>query len=297
MKGKSESGGPSGGPEDRRSSFGALEVVIWILGAMLLMVLVVGGFASARGLASRDLVSEAALSAAVFLGASALLLSRYPAESDFRRAIGARPVPAWLLLASLAIGVLVHVPADWLYELVQAKFPSSPEEIAERSALLKPEGLVHAAFLGLVLAALVPLSEEIFFRGAIFGALRRSRVSSIRAAVLTGVGFVVCHFEPKYWPALAFVAIVLSALRAASGSILPSLAVHVGFNLLTVVLNAMGVSDEELERILPVESALVCGVVLLTLLGGVGAWCRGEQAFRNRFAETRAPLPTVEEGG
>jgi len=93
----------------------------------------------------------------------------------------------------------------------------------------------------LTAAGLVPLVEELFFRGALFSLLRREH-SALGAAIVSSVCFVASHVDIKEWLALSVVAVALAQLRATSGSLLPCVALHVAFNAVTVAAHVSGVS-------------------------------------------------------
>ncbi len=94
-----------------------------------------------------------------------------------------------------------------------------------------PSGLLSFALL----AVLVPLAEEVFFRGFVYGvALRLGRV----AAFALAAGLFVAAHAPQVWGgwgglvAVTITGLGLTALRAASGSILPGAAAHLAYNTL-----------------------------------------------------------------
>lgn len=218
---------PSLRPADEEGPrFGLLEAGLWMLGTMLAFSLVVMLIGATSPDALKDLVMLGGLSAIAFLLASALLLG--PAGRP--NTLAFRPVPAFLVLVSFFCGALSQIPARRIAMLMESISPSPPSEIAERAAMLRPTSVTHGVMLAVILVVLVPLAEEVFFRGAIFGSLRQGGKTLLAAATISGVGFLLSHLEPKLWPALGVVAAVLSALRGLSGSLVPSLAFHVGFN-------------------------------------------------------------------
>jgi membrane protease YdiL (CAAX protease family) len=121
------------------------------------------------------------------------------------------------------------------------------------SALVRPEqedvtrdlGLGSGAFgtiaAGLLIVVAAPISEEIFFRGFIFGGLRR-RLSFPAAAVLSGVFFGLFHFTGPdsigVVPQLAFLGFALAWLYEETGSIYPAIAVHAVNNALAFAILA-----------------------------------------------------------
>jgi uncharacterized protein len=121
------------------------------------------------------------------------------------------------------------------------------------SALVRPEqedvtrdlGLGHGAFgtiaAGLLIVVAAPIAEEIFFRGFIFGGLRR-RLAFPGAAVLSGLIFGVFHFTGAdsigVVPQLALLGFALAWLYEETGSIYPPIAVHAVNNALAFAILA-----------------------------------------------------------
>jgi membrane protease YdiL (CAAX protease family)/uncharacterized RDD family membrane protein YckC len=87
-------------------------------------------------------------------------------------------------------------------------------------------GTVVAGFLIIVVA---PISEEIFFRGFIFGGFRRS-LGFLGAALLSAAIFGLFHFTGAsslgVVPQLAFLGFALSWVYERTGSIYPTIALH-----------------------------------------------------------------------
>ncbi len=105
-----------------------------------------------------------------------------------------------------------------------------------------PSGLgVHHAGLGgrrqlVFVCAVAPMAEEFFFRGFLFGMLRRMRVTVAGheagpwiAAVIVGVLFGLAHFDsaqPEFLIPLGFLGFVLCIVRWKTGSLYPCMALH-----------------------------------------------------------------------
>jgi membrane protease YdiL (CAAX protease family) len=85
-----------------------------------------------------------------------------------------------------------------------------------------------------VAALSAPLVEEVVYRGVVFGGLQRS-LGGRAAVVLVSLLFLAVHV-PQYWGGwagltmLALLSFTLTILRAATGSILPSVVLHYAFN-------------------------------------------------------------------
>jgi membrane protease YdiL (CAAX protease family)/uncharacterized RDD family membrane protein YckC len=83
---------------------------------------------------------------------------------------------------------------------------------------------------------IAPVAEEAFFRGMLFGGLRR-RLSTVPAALISGVVFGAVHFASgaAAIPPLAILGIVLCLLYERTGSLLPGLGAHTLNNALASV--------------------------------------------------------------
>ncbi|MGD0834676.1 MAG: CPBP family intramembrane glutamic endopeptidase [Candidatus Dormibacteria bacterium] len=99
----------------------------------------------------------------------------------------------------------------------------------------------HDLVLAIVAVSVVaPVAEETFFRGFVYGWMRR-RLGVPVAAVLSGCVFAAAHLsyggpsELLLFLPLALLGVVLALLYEYSGSLLPGMAVHACFNLVNVI--------------------------------------------------------------
>jgi membrane protease YdiL (CAAX protease family)/uncharacterized RDD family membrane protein YckC len=101
------------------------------------------------------------------------------------------------------------------------------------------EGGVGAFFAGALIVAAAPLSEEIFFRGFMYGGLRR-RLPMWAAAVIAGAVFGLLHYTGPdsigVVPQLAVLGLLLAWLYERTGSLWPPIILHVANNGLALVV-------------------------------------------------------------
>jgi membrane protease YdiL (CAAX protease family) len=216
--------------------------IAWTLAATALLIFVGSAVVTARPGVAVDIVTLAGIEAVIFLLGTFGLLRLHAEERTARNALGMRPTHPALPVFGLALGLALHPPAETLRALVTRFRPESEANLAHKAALLAADTPVRAVMLVVAAVCVVPLVEEVFFRGAIFSALRRSQTAA-GAAVVTALCFVMTHVEMRDWPSLLLVAIVMSHLRVASGSLLPCLALHVAFNGATIAAHLTGVSS------------------------------------------------------
>lgn len=92
-------------------------------------------------------------------------------------------------------------------------------------------GLIAIA-VGVIVVA--PVVEELFFRGLVFGAMRR-RWGTVAAVTGSSVVFGATHFQPLQFPALALAGAVFATAAVRSGRLGPAVAAHAAFNATTFV--------------------------------------------------------------
>jgi membrane protease YdiL (CAAX protease family)/uncharacterized RDD family membrane protein YckC len=138
--------------------------------------------------------------------------------------------PIWMAAAAY-LGYIVLA-------LVYSSFVHPHQEDVTRD-LGFGHGALGAIAAGILIVVAAPLSEEIFFRGFIFGGFRR-RLSFPVAAVISAVIFGLFHYTGPgsigVVPQLAFLGFALAWLYEETGSIYPTIAVHAVNNALAFAI-------------------------------------------------------------
>jgi uncharacterized protein len=151
------------------------------------------------------------------------------------RAVGLRPAgPLWyvvaVVLAFMSLPVVMAVNAG-VQSLLGEPLRNPQLE------MLAPAEFSWLA-LGLMLAmagVVVPIVEEIVFRGLVFGWLR-TRFGVALATVASALVFAFAHGIPAIAPALAVQGVALAWLYARSDSLWPAVVMHGTFNALMSIL-------------------------------------------------------------
>jgi membrane protease YdiL (CAAX protease family) len=161
--------------------------------------------------------------------------------SDFGfRRVGLRRGAIAVVSAGVGYYGLTAVYAEIFKLHGQDKLPS------ELGVSRSDAALVAAAVFVCVIA---PIAEEFFFRGFLFGALRRWRVrvagreiGTWLAAVVVGVLFGLAHTgsaSPEYLVPLGFLGFVLCLIRWRTRSLYPCMALHAFNNSLALGVNQL----------------------------------------------------------
>jgi membrane protease YdiL (CAAX protease family) len=106
---------------------------------------------------------------------------------------------------------------------------------------------------------MAPLVEEIVYRGVIYSAFERigGKATAITAATLI---FALVHV-PQYWGSVAAITVivslslVLTLLRAWTGSLLPCVATHLVYNGVQAVI--LLVAPDKIPDITPPKTAMI----------------------------------------
>lgn len=216
------------------------QALLWAAGAAMLTWVGLGVTVAVRPAAATDIVTVAAVEAVALLTATLFVLRVYAPERAAPAALGVRATHPGFAALGVALGLVLHVPAESLRNLMEQLVPTPESDLAQRALLLGTEGWAEVVALFVVVAAVVPLVEELLIRGALYGGVVRSS-SPTHAVGVTAIAFVVLHLlQWRNAPALLLAGGVLSYLRAASGSLVPPLALHVAFNATTVLALATG---------------------------------------------------------
>ena len=202
-----------------------------------------------------------------------------PAEFGFRRA-HLRNAIVTFVLAAIVYYVVTDLYAAILNLHGKDKLPSELSNTHNHAAIV-----LTAVFV----CAIAPMCEEFFFRGFIFGTLRKMRVTVAGrdlsvpiAAIITGTLFGLVHTgsaSSQYLVPLGFLGFVLCIVRWRTGSLYPGMALHSANNAL-----ALGIDDLHWNAPEIIGLMLGAWAVIALVAGPIGA--RYPALDRGRAAAT-----------
>ena len=234
-------------PDVTRSAldFTPLRAVVWMLGAVIVILLLAIFSVSLSPGTEKDPIGLAMMSSAAFIFVAGWLLAHYPAGPSLVEGLALQRSHPLAIPLGGAIGLLSQIPANAAQRWMTSAVPQSAERLEATSEMMEMTSSSQSwLFIGVV-SLLVPLSEEVFFRGAVYGALRRGQNRELVSGAIVSLGFVACHFDPHQMISLVFFAATLGALRSFSGSLYPALAAHVVFNGAAMASSVLGVVRDD----------------------------------------------------
>lgn len=146
------------------------------------------------------------------------------------------PEGTQLLGATLLIPALVVLMVK-VYLPFQSQVLPLPQSATVDAGLLATLEALHPALLVFLMAISPAICEELFFRGAVLGSLRRG-LSPMRALLWQALFFGAAHASLYRIVPTASLGLLLGALTLRTRSLLPAILVHAGYNTV-VVLNSM----------------------------------------------------------
>jgi membrane protease YdiL (CAAX protease family) len=183
-----------------------------------------------------------------------------PADFGYRR------TPVRLGITAVALAGAGYYALTWVYGTLlnlhgNDKLPN------ELGVTKHTAALVGAAVFVCVIA---PMAEEFFFRGFLFGVLRRMRVmvggrdiGIWIAALIVGVLFGAAHLgsaSPKFLVPLGFLGFVLCMIRWRTDSLYPCMALHSLNNCLALGVNQLSWTAPEILALMVGSLAIIATV-------------------------------------
>jgi membrane protease YdiL (CAAX protease family) len=161
-------------------------------------------------------------SLAVIIGVPWLVKRRRTTKQE----LGLQRLPSWMDIAWVPAGAIVYIILSALLTAFAMAFLTfidfnEVQDTGFGELVTRPEYLL--AFLSLVVLA--PVVEEIIFRGYLFGKLRKHAPVWV-AVLITSLLFAIVHFQGNVGVDVFALGIVLCLLRVVSGSLWPSILLH-----------------------------------------------------------------------
>lgn len=208
------------------AAFGGYVVVLLIAGTLVIELagrvpsnrILFDPWTNLAGLAAYAALVSGTLWAARPAGGAVALGLRMPANPGRAFALAGAVLVAGLAAAA-ALEPLLHGARS--QGLTPRAFPGGAE------------ATIGLALTAIVIVVVAPVSEELFFRGALTGALAQ-RLGAF-TPLATGAIFGAAHLEPRAFPALFVLGLLLGWLYMRTRSLFPGIAVHAANNLLALL--------------------------------------------------------------
>jgi hypothetical protein len=228
---------PPSSSEDRPLSLAA--AAVWTIVALFLDLLFSQMIEAGREGALFDLVSRTACRALAYSVVFFIILRVHEPQTSIRRVLALRaPAPLGIVLA-LLVGAALALPTDWLDQALEVHFPRPEIDKEALDRLLSVTTMGKRVAMILTLVFVQPAFDELFFRGALFTPLRRTRRAET-VIVATAAVETLGSFSPRLMLSLLGVTLVFAWIRGTTGSIFPGVVARMAYSAVSVVPIAIG---------------------------------------------------------
>jgi membrane protease YdiL (CAAX protease family) len=257
-------------PESEPRPVTFLAAAGWTILQKLLFEVALGVVEAVHPGALTDIVT---ITAARLLAVSIVLFAMlrvHEPESSVRKVVSLRRPAVTAVALAAVVGAALALPASFIGSALAEHLPKDPEETALLEKLFTAGTPAKQAALFLSIVVVIPACDELFFRGALFTALKRDRRADVVVLATAAYDALLNLMSPRGMLVVFVLLVTLGWIRAAAGSVIPAIAARVAFFAVLVGPSALGRPD------VPTTKAWLLGSLVAVALGVVafGALCR-----------------------
>jgi membrane protease YdiL (CAAX protease family) len=236
---------------------------------------------SARPGAAADLVNITICRVVSFSVFLFVMLRFYAPHSSIRDVLGVREVSPLAGALAIAVGALLYPGLSIIDDAIDKRFPLPAEESELLDQLMDVTSFRGRLILFASLVVVIPLCEELFFRGILFRGLRRGRAEGL-AVLGSAVLYGLSRGDFRSLPTGLVLGLLTGWLRGRSGSLVPAVLAHAALNAAPLVPLVMGKGETTLG-----PRYAVAGVVAAGLCAWVTAllFARDARAEQSRLLD------------
>ena len=166
------------------------------------------------------------------------------------------------VLGALGLYHILTLLQIWQQELL----PKPPVFRPLLDNLLTYRGPLDFALVLILAGGVVPLCEEVFFRGFLQSGLTQVFESAPKGVVTSSLIFAIFHLDPWRFSATLLLGIFLGALVANCGSLLPAILAHAMNNVMAIAVGTLQLGSAELQESVWTLAVSILFVALAGLL-------------------------------
>ncbi|MCB2198326.1 CPBP family intramembrane metalloprotease [bacterium] len=155
-------------------------------------------------------------------------------DLSIRTYLRIHPVPTNLWMLSIGVGVTIGIIGDEISRIVNMFLPMPEDMLLGIEQLVQLNSVGDVLTMGLTVALIAPIGEELLFRGFFQRYFEAKR--GVTSGVLTASAiFAAYHFNVYWLIPILLMATVMGAMAWRTESILPSIVVHATNNTASLV--------------------------------------------------------------
>tara|TARA_Y100000768_G_scaffold372132_1_gene339512 strand:+ start:1259 stop:2053 length:795 start_codon:yes stop_codon:yes gene_type:complete len=141
------------------------------------------------------------------------------------------------IAAQILVVPVVTYPFVWIFDIDADRISEPARELSDKAT--SPLGIIAIIF---TVGLLAPVAEELFFRGLLYGSIRKrgdsarsQKVIVWTSVIVSSAIFSAIHFQLLLFPALFVVGMIFAIIYERSQRLALAIWAHVGFNATTLL--------------------------------------------------------------
>jgi uncharacterized protein len=216
-------------PEAQERPLSFLAAAFWTLLVAVLLYLMVGVVEALHPGAFVDVVTVTTCKLLAYSIVLFAILRVHEPESSIRQVLALRRPPAILVVLGAAVGAGLAPAAMWLDGMFAGRFPPTQAETEAYERIFSAPTPGKKIALLVALVVVMPICDELFFRGALFTPLKRGRRAESVIIATAAYDTLLGGATPREIASILTTALAIAWIRAVSGSVIPSVAARVAF--------------------------------------------------------------------
>ncbi|MGA3122635.1 MAG: CPBP family intramembrane glutamic endopeptidase [Polyangiaceae bacterium] len=251
-----------------------LAAAMWTMALSLLEQVCVATTEALRPGGLTDVVNLTACDVLATSIVAVAIIGLQPHDLPVRTAFGLRPCARLALVVGAVAGAGSSPVLSALDDRILRMWPYDDPTALENMEKLLARSSRAALVVGIFVV--IPLARELFFRGLLYGRLRRSAPATLTVAV-TAVLFAGSSLDWRAMPSALLLGLALGWVRERTGSVVPAVAAHLGFWAVAGVPILRG-RNPAADVSYPATWIVVGAAIALVALGLIGRLGRADAA-------------------
>lgn len=212
---------------DRPLSF--LAAAAWTLTVAILLGVMIAIIDAVHPGALIDVVTVATCKLLAYSVVLFALLRVHEPESSIRKVLALRRPPTIVVLLAAVVGAGISPAAMWLDGLFAKRFPPTAQESEAFERIFTTPTIGKKVALILAVMVVMPICDELFFRGALFTPLKKGRRAETVILATAAYDTLLAGAPARELLSMLATALAIAWIRSVSGSVFPSIAARIAF--------------------------------------------------------------------
>lgn len=175
----------------------------------------------------------------ILIAAPLLVLTGIKYKLSFKN-FGINKVSVWNVIKLVFLGYLLFLGITFIVNLIilytDLRIPGY--QVQERVLPLFGDNILSLIISGILIIAVAPVIEEVFFRGFLLRSLS-NKMGIFYGSILTALLFALLHLQPSSIIPVFILGLIINSLVIKSKSIIPAIAFHVFNNAIAFTIELL----------------------------------------------------------